>query len=1147
MFLERLSLKNFKSFGGSHELALAPGFTAVVGPNGSGKSNLLDALRWVLGDGNASRLRITRLGDLAFQGSASLSRSTEAEVSLRLREAPDPEAKGRGRACVLGRRLAPEEGGSLFFLDGARVRLQDIDEAKRSWKLEGDRFAFIGQGEVAEVVQQRPRERRVHLEALFGIDMYRRRRDEALEKLVTVGEELRRLEMLQGELEGRRRDIAPAVSRAEAARAVLSVLQDARRGLYWRRRQEAEEEQRELATLRSEQASLFALLAGWKRGWEGVRTRFEETIARQSEDADRLQEELRGGEHRREALGRRAFGAGSALRSQKERLEDLHRRHGEQEELRRHCLATLEEHILEAGRKEETLRELRSVLAEAEAVWRALHQGQTRERALRDEALAALAAAREEVPRVAGRLGALGRRWFAVSQEERECARDRDRLHREVEDGRKRLVRSEGDAADALRRAGDAYALCQSMGGDLQRERRELATLRHRAEELREQLQGNLYPRPVQHVLSAARLGRLAAHPVPALETFQCPPTLLASLDAYLGGRRFWLFVQDFAEAGRCIEQLKKAGAGRATFLPMEQAKLRRPDRRVTLPSQGVVGWALDLVTPVTPWEAGVAHLLGDLLVVETYAVGVDLVRREPRIPVVTLEGDVFLPGGTVSGGGTGREKGPMELRHQLGVAEEEIRERERRLTELEWSLKEAESRERTAAKLREETAQTCQREEKNLAGLRATEERVEQKLQSLEEERHELRLALGEEGRRLADARQRERSHRELLEGLPSAPEEQALEHQVTACRGDVALAEEKLRSAEALVHRETAALAQVDGALRGWLDERQKIEEEGRLQQEILRSLGRDAWELRKQKQLLEERLAVLQRQRHAVEKRAERAQLRARTAAERMEAARSAEERLARMERDLAREIDDLSALWEGQFPYPGQGAFEEPRPLEELRRTLREKERALRELGETDMGVLSEDRSLEERVRFLREQTQDVTRAREELQVFIADTDAQAGSLFSQALQGIDRRFNELFQRLFGGGEARLTLTEGLSLWDAGVEVVARPPGKKPQHLGQLSGGEQSLTGIALLFAAMEVAGSPLAVLDEVDAALDEANLKRFAALAEEYARSLQLIVMTHRRYTMERAQVLYGVTMSEPGLSQVVGVRLEDWS
>jgi len=250
---------------------------------------------------------------------------------------------------------------------------------------------------------------------------------------------------------------------------------------------------------------------------------------------------------------------------------------------------------------------------------------------------------------------------------------------------------------------------------------------------------------------------------------------------------------------------------------------------------------------------------------------------------------------------------------------------------------------------------------------------------------------------------------------------------------------------------------------------------------------------------------------------------------------------------MGRDLTRELDDLSALWEGQFPYPGQEGFEEPRTLEELRRTLRERERALRELGEVDGGVLSEDRSLEERVLFLQDQTQDVTRAREELQAFISDTDAQAGALFSQALQGIDRRFNELFRRLFGGGEGRLMLTEGLSLWDAGVEVMARPPGKTPQHLGQLSGGEQSLTGIALLFAAMEVAGAPLAVLDEVDAALDEANLKRFAALAEECARTRQLIVMTHRRYTMERAQVLYGVTMSEPGLSQVVGVRLEDWT
>ena len=410
MFLERLFLKNFKSFGGSHELRFAPGFTAVVGPNGSGKSNLLDALRWVLGDGSASRLRITRLGDLAFQGSASLARSTEAEVSLRLREISDGIEGGRGRSCTLGRRFSPEDGGSLFFLDGARVRLQDVDEAKRSWRLEGDRFAFIGQGEVAEVVQQRPRERRVHLESLFGIDIYRRRRDEALEKLSVVGEELRRLALLQGELEGRRREIAPAVRRAEEARAVMEALQDARRGLYWRRRREAERDQRELAEAQEEQRALFSLLSGWKRGWEGVLGRFNQAVTPWERESSTLRADLLEKKERREKLHRRAFEEGSALKNLKKLREDLHRRREEGREARWRCEAALRERSLEMERHREALEELKSRLTEEEEAWRLVHQGRAEERALRDEATAALAAVREEAPRVAGRLASLGRR-----------------------------------------------------------------------------------------------------------------------------------------------------------------------------------------------------------------------------------------------------------------------------------------------------------------------------------------------------------------------------------------------------------------------------------------------------------------------------------------------------------------------------------------------------------------------------------------------------------------------------------------------------------------------------------------------------------------------------------------------------------------
>ena len=240
-----------------------------------------------------------------------------------------------------------------------------------------------------------------------------------------------------------------------------------------------------------------------------------------------------------------------------------------------------------------------------------------------------------------------------------------------------------------------------------------------------------------------------------------------------------------------------------------------------------------------------------------------------------------------------------------------------------------------------------------------------------------------------------------------------------------------------------------------------------------------------------------------------------------------------------------LDSLIADNEEKYPYPADFVPGDE-SADKLESSCRYLERSLKELGDVNMGALSEDQSLAERLEFLGGQLKDVQQGMDELRALIANTDRQAGTMFNGALVKIDRRFDELFQRLFGGGEAHLKAQEDMDLWEAGVEIVARPPGKKPLFLAQLSGGEQSLTALSLLFASMEVAKVPLAVLDEVDAALDEANLTRFAQMVADYSKNLQVIAMTHRRQTMEHAEVMYGVTMSEPGLSQIVSVKVDQW-
>lgn len=247
------------------------------------------------------------------------------------------------------------------------------------------------------------------------------------------------------------------------------------------------------------------------------------------------------------------------------------------------------------------------------------------------------------------------------------------------------------------------------------------------------------------------------------------------------------------------------------------------------------------------------------------------------------------------------------------------------------------------------------------------------------------------------------------------------------------------------------------------------------------------------------------------------------------------------------ETERDLEELTATWEEQYPYPGSEELPEDVSLDEIRKKIRDGDKKIKAFGDVDMGVLSEDQNLKDRLAFLGEQTDDVRKSVQELERLISEADAMAYKQFSEALVKVDERFCFLFRKLFGGGDAHLVMTEGETIWSTGVEIEARLPGKHAQVLSQYSGGEISLISISLLFATMEVAGSPIAVLDEVDAALDESNLRRFSELTKEYAKSRQILAMTHRRATMERADVLYGVTLQEPGLSQIVGVRMEDWT
>jgi chromosome segregation protein len=1158
--IESLRLKGFKSFGTSCEFSFSDGLTAIVGPNGSGKSNILDALRWVLGEGSPGTLRIARQSDLIFQGSASMNPAKEADVALKvalkLKQSATSTSSFSSPLTSILRRQYTAENGSLLQVDGTKIKLQDLTDFKARFMLEGDSFAFIGQGEVSEAIHQRPMERRRHLELLFGIDRYRKRREETHLKLESALIEMRRISTLVSELEARRGEIEPEVMVAVEAKGILDNLENVRRDFYFSRRLTLEKKEQEYRSQLQLIMEHGDLVAQWKDFWHAAIFRMEEKLRNEGFDEQFFlarERELTG---RKETLRRQAFSAATGVKGILSDRRDL----ATEMERAFATLASVGTEMEKTQNEESALKqELEIKRATFEDALRRLEENRAvaeRERARRQ------AIQNEHAEKTVSR-SKLEARLKALSSSQDEYGKDLVRLEADraaiaaaVEKFAQELEVLEKRHEQLTLEHSDIYATCQKYSANLRQLKRELVTQKAELDAVKENTEASIYPEPTRLLLSAARLGRMKSKPEVVAEAFSCPPDVAPALEAYLGGRQFWLLVRTFDEAQEGIELLKQRRAGRVTYLPLERCRPRFPDAHFRLPLKGVVGWGIEIITPRSPWAPVLQHLLGDLLVVSDYALGSGMLKDGAKFPIVTLEGEVFSPAGTVSGGRARQSGGAISHNQKVTELSVRVDALTQKIKSLESELARAEKQERKAAEDREALGTEVMRNknafltsQRSLAGLVSEIERVGQEKSSSEaeialigRELSELEAQIVELEARIAEFAGTDGGADETLIGIGGLS--------LGGIHADVEVLEERLRGTANMlvrIQREHGDLENRMASIAAEL-EGGRSEEAGLKKQ--LSELGREQFAVWK------EILSI-----HA-------------TLEEERNKARRAHNRLQRLrahgqkaEVNLTTNVTDIGALkervastraeaeqlredWDEKYPYDAHEASRAESEREgssrDLVTTIRRLDRELRALGTYNLGALSEDESLTERIDYLTEQSEDVSTGVEELRNLIDETDNQVENLFSQAMSDIDDRFNSLFQRLFMGGEAHLTLQEEGTIWDRGVEIHARPPGKRLQNISQLSGGEQSLTAIAHLFAALEVARMPLAVLDEVDAALDEYNLIRFAELAKEYSKRMQLLIMTHRRTTMERADLIYGVTMVEAGLSKIVGIDVENY-
>jgi len=1196
MRLRRLELFGFKSFADRTVFEFGDNsLTGVVGPNGCGKSNVVDSVRWVLGEQRPTSMRGAEMTDVIFKGSSSRPALAVAEATLIL-DNSSAHLAGHGAEVSITRRVF-KSGEGEYLLDGQKVRLKDIRELLYDTGLGSRGYSVLEQGKIDAVLSANPLERRRIFEEAAGISRYRQRKVETELRLKRVADDLARLDDVIGELASRVRSLKIQAGKAErwaaakdewalqrarlskhrlwhidqdlaALRAALHELEERTRA----QRQDREQAESDLETREKERAALVAeterLLSEIGRV-SGDGRMLDERRAQLSGRIQSWQASARDEAARAEQLA----GANAARAAELEALQrqerELAQRAGALAETARQRQASLRE-------LEKSYREQRTVVErQNEAVL-----GELRERTDAENRVRMLGEARgpsaERGARVQQRLDAARAQRAEVEAAEARAAERVARSQAEFtghEELRKELARRMADVGGQvtqLEREKNQLELerakAQSRIEFLLARERDLEELAQGAKRLLQEVEQHGAP-----LAAGELLGLLADH----VRT----DTLHArALDAVLSARGAALVVRDSAAAARVAGWLKAQSAGKlgVSFAAGPAASATpgagsAPDAALERDPR-VRGRLAAQVRPSAAAERLVGHLLADVWIARDLESACALAEEHPRLRFVTPEGELVDAAGLYAGGrelaqgAVGRRSSAAEmtaaveeLAARIGAVETRRAEllKERVLLQKDWerSSQELEARRRNSNEAQTELATARARLRDLVAGERALEQESEAALAECARIERELE----QEGQRLAAARQRFEAENTRLGALDAGRAAQEQERDALAKSASQA----DVEAARARSEHEGLARRQADLG-RGLAEAQGEEQRSTRLAQEQrdaareaaaeCERLAQESTRLLEQRAELEQRVAELRLRsdggREAIEgsrRRAEAATRGLEDASSELSARRLDEQRLALERQDvLLRAQEDLAldelALRDGFAPEPELEAAE---ALAELDLAVRELRGRLDKLGPVNLEALGELEETGTRLAFLETQRADLAASRAQLDEAVRTIDSESKRLFLETFETVRGNFQRIFRQLFGGGRAEVQLEEGVDVLDAGVEIIARPPGRELLSIGLLSGGQRTLTALALLFAVFEARPSPFCLLDEVDAALDEANVERFLQMLDGYRQTTQFVVVTHNKATMTACQSLYGVTMETKGVSRQVSVELTD--
>ncbi|MGW8380750.1 chromosome segregation protein SMC [Streptomyces sp. ODS28] len=1190
MHLKSLTVRGFKSFASATTLRFEPGITCVVGPNGSGKSNVVDALSWVMGEQGAKSLRGGKMEDVIFAGTTGRPPLGRAEVSLTIDNADG--ALPIDYAEVTITRIMFRNGGSEYQINGDTCRLLDIQELLSDSGIGREMHVIVGQGQLDGVLHADPAGRRAFIEEAAGVLKHRKRKEKALRKLDAMQANLSRVQDLTEELRRQLKPLGRQAAVARKAQVIQADLRDARLRLL----------ADDLVTLREALKAEVADEAQLKERKETVEAQLKEAQRREAA----LEQEVRTLAPRLERaqatwveLSQLAERVRGTVGLADQRVQ--HAGAAPEEERRGRDPEELER---EAERVREQEAELEAAL---EAASRALddtvshradleRQLQEEERRLKDAARA-LADRREGLARLNGQVNAARSRAASAQAEIERLATARDEARERAEAAQREYEELQAEAEglesddselagrheEAKRELAEADAVLNTAREELTSAERERAatSARHDALAL-----GLRRKDGTGALLNAG--DQLSGLLGPAAELLTVTSGYEVPVAAALGAAADAVAVSDPGTAAEALRLLRKQDGGRAALLLGSREGSGAQGAEHTEPAPDGRPWAADLVRGPEELTGAVRWLLRDTVVVGTLEDAEDVVRARPGLTAVTEEGDLL--GAHFAQGGSAGAPSLLEAQAAVDEAAAELAELESRCERLSTALEEAkERRAQSAAKAEELAARRGEADqEKNRITGRLGQLGGQARGAQGEAERSSAAVAKAEEAYERAEAEAEELAER-LAVAEETADEEEAepdtsvrdrLSADGANARQTEMEARLQVRTHEERVKSLSGRADSLDRAARAEREARARAEERRarmRYEAEVAGAVAAGARQLLAH---IEVSLVRAQEEREAAERaKAEREQaLSAERAAGRelkeeldkltdsvhKGEVLGAEKRL-RIEQLEAKALEELGVEPAGLVrdygpdqpvppspPAEGEELPEDPehprnKPVPFVRaeqeKRLKAAERAYQKLGKINPLALEEYAALEERHQFLSEQLEDLKKTRADLLQVVKEVDERVEQVFTEAYHDTAREFEGVFARLFPGGEGRLVLTDPNDMLSTGVDVEARPPGKKVKRLSLLSGGERSLTAVALLVSIFKARPSPFYVMDEVEAALDDTNLQRLIRIMEELKESSQLIVITHQKRTMEVADALYGVSMQGDGVSKVISQRL----